>query len=183
MLGKCCCLKTTLHTVVVGLFFSLLQTIFVSYTCFSLHATQNLHLKLPIIHRMKWGVGKLLSPVWLFGTPCTVACQAPQSMGFSRQGYWSGLPCPSPGDLPDPGIEPRSPALQADSSPFEPPGKPLLDINCSCFARVNFSGRACRCPGKIWGNLGRARYIMLRRLRKGNFEGEKKKDRESETGR
>ncbi|KAF4018722.1 hypothetical protein G4228_010280 [Cervus hanglu yarkandensis] len=45
-------------------------------------------------------------------------------MGFSRQEYWSGLPCPPPGDLPDPGIEPRSPALQAESSLSEPPGKP-----------------------------------------------------------
>ena len=44
--------------------------------------------------------------------------------GFSRQEYWSGLPCPPPGDLPNPGIEPRSPALQADSLPSEPPGKP-----------------------------------------------------------
>ena len=48
-------------------------------------------------------------------TPGTVARQAPPSMGFSRQEYWSGLPFPSPGDLPDPGIKPRSPALQADS--------------------------------------------------------------------
>ena len=48
-------------------------------------------------------------------TPWTVACQAPLSMGFSRQAYWSGLPFPSPGDLPYPGIEPGSPALQADS--------------------------------------------------------------------
>ena len=47
----------------------------------------------------------------------TVAYQAPLSMGFSRQEYWSGLPCPLPGDLPDPGIEPMSPVLQADSSP------------------------------------------------------------------
>ena len=46
-------------------------------------------------------------------------------MGFSRQGYWSGLPFPSPGDLPDPGIEPRSPALQADSLPTELQGKPI----------------------------------------------------------
>ena len=45
-------------------------------------------------------------------------------MGFPRQEYWSGLPFPSPGDLPDPGIEPMSPALQADSLPSEPPGKP-----------------------------------------------------------
>ena len=45
-------------------------------------------------------------------------------MGFSRQECWSGLPFPSPGDLPEPGIEPGSPALQADALPFEPPGKP-----------------------------------------------------------
>ena len=57
-------------------------------------------------------------------TPCTVACQAPLSMGFSRQEYWSGLPFPPPGDPPDPGIEPRSPALQADSLPTELRGKP-----------------------------------------------------------
>ena len=50
-----------------------------------------------------------------FATPWTVACQAPLSMGFSRQEYWSGLPLPSPGELPDPGIKPKSPALQADS--------------------------------------------------------------------
>ena len=54
-----------------------------------------------------------------FATPWTVACQAPLFMGFSRQEYWSGLPFPSPGDLPGPRIEPRSPALQADSSPNE----------------------------------------------------------------
>ena len=53
-----------------------------------------------------------------------VAYQAPQSMQFSRQEYWSGLPFPSPGDLPDPGIEPWSPALQADALLSEPPGKP-----------------------------------------------------------
>ena len=58
---------------------------------------------------------KLLSHVGLFGTPGTVACQAPLSVGFPRQEYWSGLPFPSPGDLPDPGIEPASPALQGDS--------------------------------------------------------------------
>ena len=56
--------------------------------------------------------------------PWTVACRAPLSMGFSRQEYRSGLPFPSPGDLPDPGIEPRSPALQADALTSEPPGKP-----------------------------------------------------------
>ena len=67
---------------------------------------------------------KSLSRVRLFVTPWTAACQAPLSMGFSRQEYWSGLPFPSPGDLPDPGIEPRSPALEADALTSEPPGKP-----------------------------------------------------------
>ena len=65
-----------------------------------------------------------LSLVRLLETPWTVAYQAPPSMGFSRQEYWSGLPFPSLGDLPDPGIEPRSPALQADALTSEPPGKP-----------------------------------------------------------
>ena len=65
---------------------------------------------------------KLLSHVRLFATPWTVAYQAPLSMGFSRQGYQSGLPFPSPGDLPNPGIEPASPTLQADTLPSEPPG-------------------------------------------------------------
>ena len=60
------------------------------------------------------------------GTPWTVAYQASPSMGFSRQGYWSGLPFPSPGDLPDPGINPGSFALEADSLTSEPPGKPIL---------------------------------------------------------
>ena len=54
-------------------------------------------------------------------------------MGFSRQEYWSGLPCPPPGDLPNPGIEPRSPALQADSLPSEPPGKPIQPTVKSIF--------------------------------------------------
>ena len=63
---------------------------------------------------------KSLSRVQLFATPWTVAYQALPSMGFSRQEYWSGLPFPSPGDLPDPGIEPRSPALQADTLTSEP---------------------------------------------------------------
>ena len=67
---------------------------------------------------------KLLSCVKLFVTPWTVAYQAPLSMEFSRQEYWSGLLFPSPGDLPDPAIKPGFPALQADALPSEPPGKP-----------------------------------------------------------
>ena len=58
-------------------------------------------------------------------TPWTVACQAPLSMGFSKQEYWSGLPFPSPGNLSNPAIEPRSPALQADSLLTEQQGKPF----------------------------------------------------------
>ena len=68
-------------------------------------------------------INSVSSPVRLFMTSRTLVCQAPLSMGFSRQEYWSGLP--SPGDLPNPGIEPRSPVLQAGSLPFEPPGKPV----------------------------------------------------------
>ena len=76
---------------------------------------------------LKWQKVKVksLSSVWLFATPWTVAYQAPPSMGFSRQEYWSGLPFPSPGDLPDPGIEPGSPTSRADVLTSEPPGKPL----------------------------------------------------------
>ena len=62
--------------------------------------------------------------VRLFAIPWTVACQASLSMEFSRQEYWCGQPFPSPGNLPDPRIKPRSPALQADSLLSEPPGKP-----------------------------------------------------------
>ena len=64
----------------------------------------------------------LLSCVQHFETPWTVALQAPLSIGFSRQEYWSGLPFPSPGYLPDPGIKPGSLALQADFLPSESPG-------------------------------------------------------------
>ena len=76
-----------------------------------------------------------LSHVRLFATPWTVTYQAPLSMGFSRQdcwnGFsrqecWSGLPFPSPGNLPDPGIEPGSPTLRAAALPSELPGKPLF---------------------------------------------------------
>ena len=73
---------------------------------------------------------KLLSCVQLFATPWTVAYQASPSMGFSRQDYWSGLPFPSPGDLPDPGIEPGSPALEADALTSELSGKHIYACIC-----------------------------------------------------
>ena len=72
----------------------------------------------------EWKWVKSPSRVQLFATPWTLARQAPLSMGFSRQEYWSWLPFPSPGDLPNPGIEPESPALQVDALSSEPPGKP-----------------------------------------------------------
>ena len=71
---------------------------------------------------------KSLSRVRLFVTLWTVAYQALPSMGFSRQEYWSGLPFPSPEDLPDPRIEPGSPALQADTLTSERPGKPIIKV-------------------------------------------------------
>ena len=90
-----------------------------STNLFKLPGPQFLHLKpnwwkVSDIYHNKVKV-KLLSRVRLFATPWTVAHQAPPSMGFSKQEYWSGLPFPSPGDFPDPGIEPKSPALQAVS--------------------------------------------------------------------
>ena len=74
------------------------------------------------MYEMKWS---RFSRVWRLVTPWTVGCQAPLSMEFSRQQHWSGLPFPSPEDLPNLGIEPGSSALQADSLPSEPPENPL----------------------------------------------------------
>ena len=71
------------------------------------------------------GGGLLVKSCQTIVTPWTVACQVPLSMGFSRQEYWSELPFPSPGELPDPGTEPMSPTLQADALPTELCGKPI----------------------------------------------------------
>ena len=76
-----------------------------------------------LIYRIKYIEVKSLSRVRLFATLWTVAYQTPLSMGFSRQEYWSGLPFPSSGDLPDPGIKLGSPALEADALTSEPPEK------------------------------------------------------------
>ena len=91
---------------------------------------------------------KSLSRIWLFATPWTVARQAPLPMGFSRQEYWSGLPFPSPGDLPDPGIKPRSSALQADALTSEPRMRWILDWVAIPFSRTssqprNWTGVSC----------------------------------------
>ena len=99
---------------------------------------------------------KSLSRVRLFATPWTVAYQASPSMGFSRQEYWSGLPFPSPGDLPDPGIEPGSPTLEADALTSEPPY--LLDLQKSrefqkniCFCFTDYATAFdCVDHNKLW---------------------------------
>ena len=85
-------------------------------------------------------------------TPGTAAHQAPLSMGFSRQEYWSGLPCPPPGDLPNPGTEARSPALQADSLPREPPGKPKKR---QIQHKKVYTGLKCHPCMKGWGGTVR----------------------------
>ena len=85
---------------------------------------------------------KSLSRVWLFTILWTVACQAPPSMEFSRQGYWSGLLFPSPGDVPNPGIEPGSPALQVDSLPSEPQGSSVVGETYSNYGRSRGSRQA-----------------------------------------
>ena len=90
------------------------------YSGFSKSSLNNWKFTVRILWSLAWRIlsivcrkvkVKSLSCVWLFATPWTVAYQGPLSMGFSRQEYWSGLPFPSPGYLPDPGIEPGSPAL------------------------------------------------------------------------
>ena len=75
------------------------------------------------------------SRVQLFATLWTVACQAPLSIGFSRHEHWSGLPCPPPGDLPDPGIKPVSPALQDDSLLLSHRESPCICIGMLCYAK------------------------------------------------
>ena len=115
-------------------------------------------------------------------TPWTVAHQAPVSMGFSRQEYWSGLPCPSPGDLPDPGIKPQSPAFQADSLRFEPQRRwsgpspqPLLPQNAERIQVEEMrlhQGLAsqpclplCDCrPGEWFGQLGSSYPLMSKAI-------------------
>ncbi|CAM9750100.1 unnamed protein product [Rangifer tarandus platyrhynchus] len=103
------------------------------------------------------GGGLVAKSCLTLATPWTVAHQAPLSRGFSRQEHWSGLPFPSPGDLPDPGTEPGSPALRADSSPTEPLGSPealtqsgtrLSDVTLTFKGPTHVSG-----SGSAWRRL------------------------------
>ena len=129
---------------------------------------------------------KSLSHVRLFVTPWTVAHQAPPSMEFSRQEYWSGLPFPSPGNLPDPGMEPRSPSLGADALPSEPPGNPTWlkggiknKINQSCQKqskpnrtqrRENNSVRTLQNAGPSAASLGRGSCSACRSSTRGTTD-------------
>ena len=83
-------------------------------------------------------------------TPWTVAYQAPLCMGFSRQEYWSGLPLPPSGDLPETGIEPGSPALQADSLPSEPPEKPKSYFEAFSLGTTEFDSPHCISWSRKW---------------------------------
>ena len=117
---------------------------------------------------------KLLSRVQLFATLWTLAYQAPPSMLFSRQEYWSGLPFPSPGDLPDPGMEPRSPALRADALPSEPPGKQRESPALSQRPHLQVGRRGCPAtPGaSVCGGAGVAGWGQSPgRLRAGDAQG------------
>ena len=114
---------------------------------------------------------KLLSHVWLFATPWIVACKAPLCMGFSRQEYWSGLPCPPPGDLPNPGIEPRLlwllPCIFFTAGLL---GKPLSKVVyiknntvLSCFSRVQLLVTLWTVapPGSSVHGISQARILQL----------------------
>ena len=125
-------------------------------------------------------------------TPWTAACQVPLSMILSQQAYWSGLPFPSPGDLPDPGIKSGSPALQADSLPSEPPGKPvaftLLLINqiiemCGA-CRENTGGAMCSLSnlelhGSFPRSIDNGRVLSFQYCLSGAGWGKKVKEREA----
>ena len=146
--GYCCLLCSPIRIPFSSNFFLILIKSQVNYVCLYLCLFYFFLYSLYVIYKIRKKVMKmsfnssvsLLSRVRLFATPWTVAHQAPPSMGFSRQEYWSGLPFPSPGHLPDPGIEPRSPTLQADALTSERPGKPeqTRDITKNPLVRIGY---------------------------------------------
>ena len=97
--------------------------------------------KSAFVSEMSSCIVKSLNCVRLFVTPWTVVSQASLSMGFSKRGYWSGVPLPSPGDLSNPGIEPGSSALQAEALPSEPPRKPIGINLCFLFSSYVYHRR------------------------------------------
>ena len=134
--GSCFCIHSTSLCLLFGAFnlFNCVGFVFVSLflKCF---LPREVHLAFVVKLVWKWKKVMSLSRVQLFANPWIVACQAPPSVGFSGKESWSGVPFPFPGDLPDPGIEPRSPTLQADSLPSEPPRKlGLVVVNSLSFS-------------------------------------------------
>ena len=120
-----------------------------------------------------------VTQVRLFATPWTAAHQAPLSMGFSRQEYWSGLPFPSPGGLPNPGIEPRSPALQADALTSEPSGKRVANTRWPKSSFHNILWKNIHIlsgpPDTKHSTYGIYFYVLLLKRRKEGDEEEGKK--------
>ena len=96
-----------------------------------LQADPSTHFSVSLLNNPLYQLLCIVSSCFSRARLCTLACQATLSMGFSRQEYWSGLPYPPPGYLPNPGIESRSPALQMNSLPSEPPGKPVSALKLS----------------------------------------------------
>ena len=118
----------------------------------------------PPLNPVRFSSVQLLSRVRPFATPRTVARQAPLSMGFSRQEYWSGLPFPSPGDLLNLGIKPRSPALQADALTSELPGKPnLIPLNPEGASKLERPKLARRTAGaaNLWEVVWEMHFCIL----------------------
>ena len=109
-----------------------------------------------------------------FATPWTIARQVSLCMGFSKQEYWRGLPFPSPGDLPNPGIKPRSSTLQVDSLPSEPPGKPKntgvgsLSLLQGIFWPRNLTGVSCL-AGRFFTSWALSPYEIIKFCRAGTF--------------
>ena len=129
----------------VDFFLKVLHTLYIyMHTCVYMHIYIHTHM---CTHTYVHACCHF-SCVWLCVTPWTVARQAPLTLGFSRQEYWSGLPCPPPGDLPNPGFEPRSPELQADSLSSEPSRKPKYE--CTLFKFLPSTIKViCLCKVKI----------------------------------
>ena len=98
---------------------------------------------------------------WFFATLWTTAHQAPLSMGVSRQEYWSGLPFPSPGDLPDPRIEPRSPTIPADSLPSGPQEKPISLCSNPYFYTLNSDSIKGKDPRRKLGKILATSWLLM----------------------
>ena len=136
-LGKKCCQQLAgthesvtedelhLSSLRKGLFFVYTHICSHPHTYTNTHVHAYIHTYIYMKMAIKSSVCVLDAQSCLFAIQWTLAHQTPLSMGFSRQEYWSELPVHSPGDLPNPGIQPTSPALQADSLLSEPPGKPI----------------------------------------------------------